>query len=143
MGIEKILQKPLTPKLKDMISSGFREHAIQTVGKDGFGHAITFVAMENGVCTGAIVIHPFWSALHIKHLWVRKGHRRKKIGKRLVTKAFEYGDRHRCAFAFVETMSFQAIGFYQKMGFILEFTRGGYFSGLKLHYLRRDFLKQK
>ena len=33
---------------------------------------------------------------------------------------------HKCPFAFVETMGFQALEFYEKCGFKLEFTRAGY-----------------
>lgn len=42
-----------------------------------------------------------------------------------------------CPFAFVETMSFQALDFYRKMGFELEFTRSGYKHGTAFHYLRK------
>jgi hypothetical protein len=53
-------------------------------------------------------------------------------------KALQYGRDKDCPFAFVETMSFQALDFYQKMGFQLELTRTGYAHGTSFHYLRKD-----
>jgi len=55
--------------------------------------------------------------------------------------AFTFGRENKCPFAFVETMSFQAVEFYQKIGFQLEFTRSGYAHGTSFHYLRKDFLQ--
>ena len=52
--------------------------------------------------------------------------------------ALTYGRDNKCSFAFVETMSFQAIGFYQKIGFELEFTRSGYKRDTSFYYLRKS-----
>ena len=52
--------------------------------------------------------------------------------------ALKYGKENKCPFAFVETMSFQALDFYQKLGFQLEYTRTGYAHGTSFHYLRKD-----
>lgn len=59
------------------------------------------------------------------------------MGVRLMECALKYGSDKACPFAFVETMSFQALGFYRKMGFELEFTRSGYKHGTSFHYLQK------
>jgi ribosomal protein S18 acetylase RimI-like enzyme len=51
--------------------------------------------------------------------------------------ALKYGRGNKCLFAFVETMSFQALDFYRKVGFELEFTRSGYKHRTLFHYLRK------
>jgi 8-oxo-dGTP pyrophosphatase MutT (NUDIX family)/GNAT superfamily N-acetyltransferase len=135
----EIIQQPLTTELKDKIYSGFKEHAIQVTGQDGIGDPIAFISRENNELIGAVVVQPFWGTLHIKYVWVKEAHRRKKIGTLLTQKACEYGSNLNYPFAFVETMSFQALGFYQKLGFTLEFTRSGYADGLAFHYLKKNF----
>jgi len=134
-----IVKKPLTTELKDKIYSGFKELAIQAVGQDGIGDPLAFVAMQTNEYIGAVVLQPFWGALRIKYVWVDKAYRKKKIGTLLMQQAFEYGMNLNFPFAFVETMSFQALEFYQKLGFTLEFTRHGYSKGLEFHYLRKVF----
>jgi len=134
-----IVQEHLTDELKKKIYAGFKEHAIESAGQDGMGDPIAFVSKENNEYVGAVVVQPFWGTLHIKYVWVRGDKRNQQIGKSLLEAAFEYGQAQNYPFAFVETMSFQALGFYQKMGFALEFTRHGYADGLAFHYLRKDF----
>jgi hypothetical protein len=57
--------------------------------------------------------------------------------------ALQYGRKNNCPFAFVETMSFQAKDFYQKLGFKIEFTRTGFAHGTSFHYMKRDFSKDE
>lgn len=135
-----ITRQPLTSELKQEIYAGFKEHAIESMGFDGLGDLICFAAKDKSLYLGAIVFQPFWGALHIKYIWVNKKYRNNKIGSQLMEKAFEYGKNTRCAFAFVETMSFQAMEFYQKLGFQLEFTRSGFTKGLQFHYLQKNFI---
>ncbi len=135
----KFFQQPLTKELKQKIEEGFKRHSLEVMGKDGLGEPLAFVALEEDDYIGAVVAQYFWGALHIKYVWVEASYRKQQIGKRLLAEALHYGQRQNCCFAFVETMSFQALEFYQKQGFVLEFTRKGYAEGLSLHYLKRDF----
>ncbi|MCB1107439.1 MAG: GNAT family N-acetyltransferase [Chlamydiia bacterium] len=135
----KIVRESVTPELQGVIRSGFSEHAIEEMGQDGFSEPIAFVVRQERSCIGVLVVRSFWGSLHIKNLWVHRDHRKQGIGRALLSKAFVYGMKEGHAFAFVETLSFQALEFYQKLGFVLEYTRNGYAQGISFHYLRRDF----
>ena len=80
----------------------------------------------------------FYGGLHIKHLFLDRTLRGKGLGTALMKKAFERGYELGCRFAYVETLSFQALGFYQKLGFTLDYTREGYNRGVSMHYLHKD-----
>ncbi|MCP5509995.1 MAG: GNAT family N-acetyltransferase [Chlamydiales bacterium] len=138
----KIVKQLLTSDLKDLIYSGFKEYAIEEVGQDGVGDPVAFIALQNNECIGAVVIQPFWGALHIKYVWVTKSFRKQKIGTLLMQEACAYGINLGYPFAFIETMSFQALEFYQKLGFTLEFTRNGYVGDLAFHYLKKELFRQ-
>lgn len=107
-------------------------------GYDEKFESLTFVAEDKDTFAGAIVVEQFLGALHIKYVYVDENNRSKGVGRRLMEYAVAFGCENKCPFAFVETMSFQALGFYQKMGFQLEFTRTGYKHGTSFHYLRKD-----
>ncbi len=135
----KIVRQKLTDELKATIDAGFSRHATVMCGADEKFETIVFIAMEDDLFIGACAVQKFWGALHIKYLFIEDKFRGKKVGTQLMEKAFEFAKQEKCPFAFVETMSFQGIGFYQKLGFVLEFTRKGYAHGTSFHYLRKDF----
>jgi ribosomal protein S18 acetylase RimI-like enzyme len=133
-----IKQETLTDSLKKWIDEGFRQHAVETVGFDGAIQPIAFVAYAGNDFVGAVVCNFFWGALHVKYIVVSKEHRNKGLGKTLMEKALGCGKENGCPFAFVETMNFQALEFYKKQGFVLEFSRFGYSHSCSFHYLRKD-----
>ena len=51
--------------------------------------------------------------------------RDKDYGTKLVRAAEQYGLEHECTFAAVNTMDWEALGFYKKLGFEIEFERHG------------------
>lgn len=137
-----IKEQALTEELKKKIYEGFSRHAIEMTGHDEKFDSVAFVAMKRTSLAGAIVVERFWNALHVKYVYVDEHYRGKGLGSCLMQRAFAYGDEQKCPFAFVETMSFQALEFYQKMGFELDFTRPGYAHGTSFHYLSKTLISQ-
>ena len=133
----EVRQQSLTEDLKKQIYEGFSRHAIAMTGHDEKFDPVAFIANDKECFAGAIVAELFWGALHIKYIYVEDEYRGKGIGSQLMEYALKYGRDKKCPFAFVETMSFQALDFYRKVGFELEFTRSGYKHGTSFHYLRR------
>jgi len=125
-------------ELKNEIHQGFKLHALAEIGHEWRLDTVAFVAKDEGNLAGACVMHVFWGAVHIKYLYVAEKYRKKHLGTNLITHAIQYGLDHNCSFALVETMSYQALGFYQKLGFNLEFTQSGFSYGTSLHYLRKE-----
>lgn len=130
-------QSLLTPDFKEWILAGFSSHAIAMTGFDEKQDPVVFLANQNSRAVGAVVIEKFWGALHIRYLFVEEAYRGQGIATLLMNRAFAYGIAHNCPFAFVETMSFQALDFYKKIGFELEYTRPGYAHQTSFHYLRK------
>jgi GNAT superfamily N-acetyltransferase len=133
-----IREQPLSAELKKQIYEGFSRHAIAMTGHDEKCESVAFVAMDGTSFAGAVVVERFWGALHVKYVFVNDGFRGQGLATRLMKYAFQYGHDYQCLFAFVETMSFQALDFYKKIGFQLEFTRSGYAHGTSFHYLRKE-----
>ncbi len=134
-----IEQVPLSEEIKLIVTEGFAEHGIETMGFDGGILPFCFAAYEDNKIVGVIDCKFFWGQLHIRWLLVVSAFRNKGIGKALVLKAISHAKEHGCHFAFVETMDFQAVDFYKKLGFIIEFSRPGYSKDTTFHYLKKDF----
>ncbi len=133
-----ITQTTLTAERKASIYEAFAKHAIDSVGFDGLaGEPVAFEIMENDASLGVVVCQLFWGNLHIKYLLTNKEHRGHGIARALMEHAFTFGKENGCHFAFVETMSFQAPEFYQKLGFEIELKRDGYAAGTSFYYLKK------
>ena len=131
--------QPLSKELKEKIYEAFSRHAIEMTGHDEKFDSVAFIANnQDGIFVGVVVVEIFWGALHVKYVYVEEEYRGRGIATNLMENAFKYGRNNQCSFAFVETMSFQALGFYQKMGFELEFSRSGYKHDTSFHYLRKN-----
>jgi ribosomal protein S18 acetylase RimI-like enzyme len=139
MSAYKVTSISLTPELKAQVYQEFAKHAINSIGFDGLAsEPIVFEIGEDGASLGICVCQLFWGNLHIKYLLTKEEHRGRGVARTLMKHAFAFGKENGCRFAFVETMSFQAPEFYQKLGFEIELKRDGYASGTSFYYLRRD-----
>lgn len=86
-----------------------------------------------GGCTGLI----YYGCLHIGQLWIDEHLRNQDYGTALMQKAEKFGKEKNCQFVTVSTMDWEALGFYQKLGFHLEFERHGYPKNSVFCYLRK------
>ena len=135
----KIQQAPLTEEIKNIINKGFKEHAIETIGRNELDPPICFYFTDTkNKIIAAVVTQNFWGALHIKNVWVHKERRSHGYGRTLMNEALKYAKEKGYKFAFVETMSFQAPEFYQKLGFKLELKRDGYSLDTSFCYFKKD-----
>ena len=55
--------------------------------------------------------------MYVDILWVQEDHRKKGIGSKLLQAAEEEARRRGCHHVHLDTMSWQAPGFYQKQGY--------------------------
>lgn len=133
-----ITEEDSTLTLENYAHAGFKEYALETIGHHGEISIFAFALRQGDAIVGVITAKIFYKALVIRHLFIEKKWRRQGYGVALMQKAIEKGQKVGCHFAHLETMDFQALGFYQKLGFTLEFTRKGYAHGVEMHYLKKE-----
>ena len=133
-----ISKESATPDVTKYLAEGINDYSLQKVEIAGKGDPVAFVAKDGHTIVGGMTVEVFYGQLHIKLLFVEDAYRKHGIGKKLMEEALNFGREAKCCQAFVETMSFQARGFYEKLGFSLEFSRIGYACGAKNHYFKKD-----
>lgn len=132
-------REEVTPELKTFITEGFSRHAIEQTGMDGVrDQPVAFTAYDGDQIMGTVVVLIFWGQLHVKNLYVAPEYRNCGVARELMMRAHNYGISHNCDFAFVETMSFQAEGFYNKLGYKTEYRRPGYAADTAFVYLQKS-----
>ena len=93
----------------------------------------------DGNLVGGLVgeLRPGWTWLYIAMLWVSPSHRLQRIGERLMGAAEDEARRHGCVYAAVDTMSFQARGFYEKLGYVVWGVQENYPPGHRRFYFSK------
>ncbi len=72
---------------------------------------------EGNAIVGGLIGETYWGWLYINALWVAEKLRRKNLGKALMKKAESEARKRGIRHVFVDTYSFQAPGFYRKLGY--------------------------
>ena len=136
---QTIRQQPVTEDLKQLIQDGFKRHALEKTGMDGMmEEAVSFVAYDGKKVVGVLVAALFWGQLRIKNLIFEEAYRERGIASELMARAHAYGLENGTTVSFLETMDFQAPGFYEKLGYKTEFARTGYAANASFIFMRKD-----
>ncbi|MGB7538613.1 MAG: GNAT family N-acetyltransferase [Anaerolineales bacterium] len=94
-------------------------HTFNTLAASDDGHqTLTLVLRdENGALLGGLLGDTYWGWLHVAILWLEEKARRHGHGSRLLAAAEAEAVRRGCHHAHLDTMSFQALPFYEKHGY--------------------------
>ena len=133
-----IKRTSFNPRLKKIIKEGFNEH---TLSKQGIINASEYeaISLYDKKLIGSIVFRSFWGSIEVKYLYIDKTFRGKGYGSILLNEVTNIAkNEYKCKTMYLDTLSFQALDFYIKLGFKLEFTRDGFEKNIKRHYLSRD-----
>ncbi|SDR34532.1 Acetyltransferase (GNAT) family protein [Paraburkholderia fungorum] len=91
----------------------------------------------DGSIIGGLLADTYWQYLEVHKLWVSEAYRNAGHASRLLKAAENEARLRGCKHVLVDTFSFQALGFYQKLGYS-EFGQLDEFSGKhQRHYLHK------
>lgn len=120
---------------------GITDFAKQQRGFEALDFFAFFIRDENNIIVGGCSGGTLYGGLHIDNLWVSNLIRNTGWGTKLIHAALTYGKEKNCNFASVNTMDWEALGFYQKLGFKIEFQRSGFHKNSIFYFLRKEFLQ--
>ena len=79
-----------------------------------------------------------YGSLFVGQLWVTEALRGKGYGTQLMKEAENLARERKCNFMAVNTMDWEALDFYKKLGFHVEFERHGFDKDSVFYFLRKD-----
>ena len=94
-----------------------------------------FVRSDGGVVAG-LAGETYCGWLFIRYLWISEDLRGRGVGRKLMARAEACARDRGCHSAWVDTFSFQAPGFYRKLGYE-EFGRLDYPPDHQRHFLKK------
>lgn len=96
-----------------------------------------FARSDDGSIVGGLTGKTYWNYLDVAFLWVHEKHRGAGHATSLMAAAEDEALKRGCRHAILDTFSFQALGFYKKLGYS-EFGRLSAFAGNHdRHYLHK------
>lgn len=120
------------------IEQGLLDYNRQFVAVDGYQRLAIILRDENQALVGGLLGDVYWNWLHISVLWLDESVRKQGYGSQMLKMAEKEAARLGCHSINLDTMSFQALAFYQKHGYTI-------FGVLEDHPIghTRYFLKKK
>jgi GNAT superfamily N-acetyltransferase len=119
------------------LSRGLDAHALPYTGVAGFKPLAVFLRDDGGAIAGGAYGFVNWNWLFINLVWLSESLRGDGEGRRLIL-ALEAAARERgCTHAHLDTFSFQARPFYEKLGYEVFGTLDDYPPGHRRFFLKK------
>lgn len=113
----------VSPKAQHAISEGLERHALAESAPGYQKQRVSWLALEgDDALVGALTADILWDWIYIDELWVDEALRGEGLGRELMEAAEDHARDQSLVGLWLWTQSWQAAGFYQRMGFV-EFTR--------------------
>ena len=100
-----------------------------------------FALDENGNRVGGLICELSWDWLHIVELWVRDDFRNRGIATQLMERAETEAIQNDCLHAYLDTFSWQALPFYEQLGYEVFGELDDFPKGHKRYFLKKELGK--
>lgn len=104
--------------------------------------SVIVVAREGTRIVGGLLGYTHWNWLFIRHLWVDEEFRRRGVGRHLVHAAEGVASMRGCLHAHCDTFSFQALPFYENLGYHIFGHLKDYPPGHTRYFLQKLQLRE-
>ncbi|MDX2136972.1 MAG: GNAT family N-acetyltransferase [Chloroflexota bacterium] len=118
-----------TPSDRDTIERGLEAFNTRFIGEDNYKPLYIVMRNKQSEIMGGLLGATYWKWLYVRIMWIDEAARGKGNGKRMMAMAEQEAYARGCCNAHVDTFDFQALGFYNKLGYSVwgrleDFTPG-------------------
>lgn len=119
------------------LQSILREYNTAQAGDGNASPLRIFIRNGEGRITGGLSAWSYWGWLHVDTLALDESLRRSGYGSKLVNLAADEARKRGCCGIYLETYSFQALPFYEKLGFTVFGELDRFPGEHKLYFLKK------
>ncbi len=123
---------------EEILHREISDNAFQAKGLPPIRQFSIFIKDQKQNILGGTCGTIFYGSLYVDSLWVDKTLRHRGWGTKLMHEAEKVGRKYGASFVTLNTMDWEALPFYQKLGYSIEFTREGYEKDSKMFMLRKN-----
>jgi len=104
---------------------------------------VNLILKEDDCVIAGLLGYIYWGCFHIDILWIDDRYRKQGYGTYLLKKAEEIAKENSCCFIHLDTLNFQAQGFYIKNGYSVFGELKGYPDGIIRYYMKKELVGTK
>ncbi|WP_226037741.1 GNAT family N-acetyltransferase [Aquibacillus saliphilus] len=127
----------------DFIKKKVIEHNLQQLSKESktpFENTSFVLRDDEENIVGGVTATMYWFHMHIDFLWVKEELRHYGYGSTLMNEIKELAIVKGCRFIILDTFSFQAPGFYRKLGYEVIGIVEDHPKGHNQYYMKKDLI---
>ncbi|OED40742.1 hypothetical protein AB833_11870 [Chromatiales bacterium (ex Bugula neritina AB1)] len=120
----------------DQIAAGLIEYNLQFVGRSKRHYTVAVKDSAGGLIGGAECVSA-WQWMMVENVYVVEQHRKNGVGTRLMSMVESEARNRQCTGICLDTFTFQARGFYEKLGYEIFGELPDFPAGVHRYYLRK------
>ena len=120
-GLRIVHEPDPSPQDERFVKDNLGRWNIRVTGFQDYAPAYFFVRDAGGSVRGALLAYVWGQWLHVDTLWLEDGLRGQGWGTQLMEAAHEVGREKGAEAAFLDTFSWQARPFYERLGYAVVF----------------------
>jgi GNAT superfamily N-acetyltransferase len=121
-----------------VLSNGITSYAVEKKFQKPLQPFAFFIRDEDGKIRGGCNGVLLYGCMHVDQLWIEEPLRKKGYGTQLMQAVEKLAKENECQFLSVNTMSWEALDFYKKLGFEVDLARHGYANDSIFYFLRKN-----
>ncbi|MBN8636521.1 MAG: GNAT family N-acetyltransferase [Anaerolineae bacterium] len=125
---------------EDVVRQGLYRHNRAKTGSREIVRLSVLARDAQGQVVGGVLGESIWGWMLIETLWVHEELRGQGYGRQLMLEAEKVARERGCTHITLETFSFQALPFYQKLGYVIYGALDGFPPGQTRYSLKKDLL---
>ena len=136
---------PYAANHRDTVQEIVDNYCVASTGKAEWYPVAFFLRDEHGETLGGLLGHIWAAWLHVKTLAIAAPVRGRGFGKELMKRAETYAIERGCTDAYLDTFSFEARPFYEKLGYRIFGTLENHPVGYQHYFMTKklDFREQR
>jgi GNAT superfamily N-acetyltransferase len=131
------VESRVSPEIRRALEDGLTRHALPVTRVPGFEPLAVLARDRQGALVGGAIGTINWNWLHVALLWVSEDCRRVGLGRRLLTEMEGVAAGRGCTRAHLDTFSYQARPFYERLGYRLFGVLDDYPTGHQRFFLEK------
>lgn len=132
-----VMQSP-SNEVSQVIQSGLQGFNMEAGRIDEVVPLSVIARDEGGNVIGGVLSRTWGKCCEVMILWVHEDQRGCGVGQRLMSEIEAQAQARGCDLVYLDTFSFQAPKFYEKLGYQINHTIRGYPRGLEKHYMSKS-----
>jgi GNAT superfamily N-acetyltransferase len=132
-----------TPRPEDIaaVIDGLAAYNLQHAPPEEYRRLHIFLRTGEGKVVGGLIGATFWGWLYVDRLWVHEALRKQSYGSRLMAAAEQEAQRRGCRHAYVDTMTFQVLPFYERLGYTIFGILEDMPQGCRRYFLQKHLVE--